>query len=88
MTMKKIILGAAMLIIHLATFACTVCEKQQPKILRGISHGAGPQSNWDYLVISITVLIVLVTLFFSIKWLTSPGEKSPAHIKQLILNIE
>jgi hypothetical protein len=85
--MKKIILAASLLVMSLATFACSVCEKQQPKILRGITHGAGPQSNWDYLIISVTAIIVLATLFFSVKWLAKPGEKSPAHIKQLILNI-
>lgn len=66
--------------------ACPVCEKQQPKILRGIAHGAGPQSNWDYVIIWTAVIIVLFTLYFSIKWLVKPGEKSSDHIKRLILN--
>jgi hypothetical protein len=86
--MKKIMLGAAALITSLMTGACPVCDRQQPKILQGITHGGGPQSNWDYLIISATILIVLATLFFSIKWLVKPGEKSVTHIKHLILNIE
>jgi hypothetical protein len=70
------------------SYACPACEKQQPAILRGITHGTGPDSRWDYLIISISVLIVLVTLFYSLKWLIRPGEKSSNHIKQLILNGE
>lgn len=68
--------------------ACPVCQKQQPKILQGIAHGAGPQSNWDYVIIWAAVIIVLFTLFFSIKWLIHPGEKASTHIKRFILNNE
>lgn len=68
--------------------ACPACEKQQPAIFRGITHGTGPDSRWDYLIISVTVLIVLFTLFYSVKWLIQPGEKSSDHIKQLILSQE
>ena len=85
---SKIIAIMAILAISLTTNACPVCEKQQPKILQGITHGAGPQSNWDYLIIAVTAIIVLLTLYFSIKWLVKPGEKSHSHIKHLILNIE
>lgn len=68
--------------------SCPVCEKQQPKILRGIVHGAGPESNWDYVIIWTAVVIVVFTLFFSIKCLIRPGEKSSTHIKRFILNNE
>ncbi|MEO8711406.1 MAG: hypothetical protein ABI405_04740 [Parafilimonas sp.] len=67
-------------------FACPACEKQQPKILQGITHGGGPDSNWDYVIVSITVAIVLYTLFYSVKWLIRPGEQSTNHIKRFILN--
>lgn len=70
----------------IATTACPVCEKQQPKLLQGISHGTGPQSNWDYALVWATVLIVALTLFYSIKWLIKPGEKSDEHIKRAFLN--
>jgi len=81
-------LSIAMFVTGLITFACPTCELAQPKYLRGITHGTGPQSNWDYLIISVTAVIVIATLFFSIKWLVKPGEKSVTHIKHLILNIE
>ena len=51
-----------------------------------ISHGTGPTSNWDYLAGIVTLLIVIGVLFFSIKWLISPGEKDENHIKRSVLN--
>ena len=78
----------AMLINCLLAFACPTCEIAQPRYLKGITHGTGPQSNWDFLIISVVAVIVIATLFFSIKWLLKPGEKSDTHIKNMILNIE
>lgn len=86
--MKKVLLCMFFLCPAIAVLACPVCEKQQPKILRGITHGAGPQDNWDYIIVWTMVVIVAFTLFFSIKWLIRPGERSQAHIKRLILNNE
>jgi len=74
------------ILLSINAFACPVCEKQQPKILQGISHGAGPQSNWDYVIVWVTALIVLVTLYYTVKWLAKPGEKSNDHIKRTILD--
>lgn len=82
---KKLVLAVGLLFLRSAVMACAVCEKQQPKILQGITHGSGPQSNWDYLIISVTAVIVLVTLVLSVTWLIRPGERSAAHIKQWIL---
>jgi len=67
-------------------YACSVCEKQQPRILRGITHGAGPQSRFDYVIIWIMVVITMATLYYSVKWLIRPGEKNKEHIKRFILN--
>lgn len=83
--MKKIFLIIPMLLFGLLTWACPACEKQQPKLLKGISHGAGPDGNVDLLIVGVSVVIVLFTLYFSVKWLIKPGEKSPDHIKRLIL---
>ena len=67
------------------TLACDACTLQQPKILRGISHGTGPDTNWDYVIVAIAALLVIFTLFYSLKWLIEPGEKSADHIKNSIL---
>jgi hypothetical protein len=88
MNMKKAISLIILLLAAVSTWACPVCEKQQPKILRGITHGAGPQSNWDYVIIWSMVAIVAFTLFFSLKWLIRPGEQAESHIKRSIFNNE
>ncbi len=72
----------------LPVLACSVCEKQQPRILQGVTHGTGPQSQWDLVIISIVAAIVVFTLYFSVKWLVRPGETSPGHIKRAILKNE
>lgn len=85
---KKIFFILASLFTSAAAFACTACDKQQPKVLKGISHGVGPQSQWDYLIVSVVAIIVLVSLYYSVKWMIKPGEKSANHIKRTILNFE
>lgn len=84
--MKTILLSVITFLISMAAYACPVCEKQQPKLLKGISHGTGPQSNLDYVLVWATVIIVALTLFYSVKWLLKPGEKSDEHIKRAFLN--
>lgn len=84
--MKKILLMIPMIVLGIAAMACPACEAQQPKILRGITHGSGPTSNWDYVAGIVTILIVIVVLFYTIKWLINPGETETSHIKRTILN--
>jgi hypothetical protein len=83
--MKKIILVANLSIIAIFTYVCPVCERNQPKLLKGIVHGKGPDSNWDYVSVWITIIISLAALFYTIKWLNQPGEKNNKHIKYSIL---
>lgn len=84
--MKKFLLIICLLTLQIAAMACPACEKQQPKILRGITHGQGPSSNWDYVIVISTVIIVLATLYFTVKWLINPGESDINHIKRTVLN--
>ena len=86
--MKKIFVIVLLVLTGYVSFACPACEKQQPAFVKGITHGAGPGGNWDYVIVTIAVFIVLVTLFFSVKWLIKPGEQSQSHIKRLVLNNE
>ena len=65
--------------------ACPVCEKQQPRITMGLTHGAGPESNWDWVIIAAITLITILTLFYSVKYLIRPGEQKPNHIKNFII---
>lgn len=89
--MKVLVKIVAIIVVWFAStpaLACEVCKKQQPKVLRGITHGAGPQSGWDYVVVWCMVIIAAVSLFYSIKWILRPGEGDSNHIKRSILNLE
>lgn len=74
------------LLLTMPVVACDVCQKQQPRILKNITHGAGPQGQEDYIIIISAAIIVIVTLFLSIKYLVKPGEKSPGHVKNMIID--
>ena len=68
------------------TFACEACNQNQPKILRNITHGSGPQSNWDYFVVIAMVLITVYTLYATIRcFLTRKTELKYNDIKNTIL---
>ncbi len=86
--MQKSLITLILFFLSVPLMACPVCEKQQPELLKGITHGAGPESGWDYLIISGMVAIVLVSLYFSLKWIIVPGEQQSTHIKHTILNSE
>ena len=43
---------------------------------------------WYYLVYIISILIVLIVLGMTIKYLIKPNEKSEDHIKRIILRDE
>lgn len=82
--MKKLITLLFLILFQVAAFACPVCERNQPKVLRGIVHGSGPDSNWDYVSIAITIIIAVLALIYSIKWLWKPNENNQDHIKYSI----
>ena len=85
--MKKIIISLALLAASApSALACKLCEAQQPKWLRGVVHGPGPRGGWDYVIMGASVLLVLVVLFYSVKFLVKPGESDPGHIKYSILH--
>lgn len=66
--------------------ACDACKQQQPKILQGITHGAGPTSNWDYIIVGIMVLITLYSLYALIKCLAKPESHEYQDIKKIIFS--
>jgi len=82
----SLITVAASVLTMVEALACEVCKKQQPKVLRGITHGAGPQSDWDYVVVGCAVILVLISLFYAVKWIMHPGEKEREHVKNSIFN--
>lgn len=66
--------------------ACEACKKQQPKILQGITHGPGPESIWDYVIVTVMILLTLYVLMATIKCAFRPSEENKGHIKRIILN--
>lgn len=84
--MKKHLTLLLLFFVDIAAHACPACEKAQPRLLRGITHGAGPDSRWDYLIVWLAVIAVVLTLWYSIKWLIHPGESSATHIKHSIFH--
>ena len=66
--------------------ACDACQKQQPKLFQGITHGAGPSSNWDYVIVAVMTVITLYTLYATVKRIIRPAEKENNHIKNMIFN--
>lgn len=83
---KIIVIVIAGVVPNSVVLACEVCDKQQPEILRGITHGVGPAGGWDYAVVWLMIFIAIVSLFYSVKWILRPGEKESKHIKRSILN--
>lgn len=85
---KIVSLIVVLVLLSVVAWACPVCEKQQPKVLRGIAHGAGPDTDWDYLIVGLITVIVLITLCYSVKWLVRPGEGMSDHIKRNVLDFD
>ncbi len=84
--LKIIVFSLALFFIQSIALACDACKKQQPKITQSFTHGSGPQSNWDWVIIAIITVITILTFIYSMKYLIKPGEKNDNHIKQSILN--
>jgi len=85
--MKKVTTIAMALAVSIGSaMACTVCKEQQPKILKGLTHGVGPDGNWDYLIVAVMVAVVSGTFLMSARYLVKPGEREQLHIKYSILN--
>lgn len=90
MKVKNIISLIVMIVlwlpVSLSAIACDACKKQQPKLLQGITHGGGPDSHWDYLIVSAMVIITLYSLYATIRCVVKPKEKNYQDIKNIIFN--
>ena len=82
----KLLLTSVFVFMMKNLIACAVCEEQKPKILRGISHGVGAESYWDWVIIFIIAAITLIVLIYSVIHLIKPTENKYNHIKKTILN--
>ena len=84
--MRRPLIVLLLLASALPALACDVCQKNQPAPLRGITHGTGPQSQWDMPIVWVSAIIVGITLALAVRMLVRPGEKASDHIKRLVLN--
>ncbi|MEX2380507.1 MAG: hypothetical protein WD530_07170 [Vicingaceae bacterium] len=82
---KRIALSLVFFFQFFTAIACDVCQNNQPKGLENISHGSGPDSQWDMVIIWTAAIIVVLTLIFSLKYLIKPNEKAKDHIKNIVL---
>ncbi|WP_304344507.1 hypothetical protein [Chryseobacterium koreense] len=80
------ILGLVLVLVANFALACDACKLQQPKLTQGFTHGTGPDSKWDWVIVAVIALITIYTLIYSIKYIAKPGEKNKNHIKHSILN--
>lgn len=86
--MKNVIKNIAVTLCLLYTsylFACDTCKLRQPKVTQNLTHGAGPESDWDWFIVAIVIAITLLAFFYSVKYLVKPGEKNKNHIKYSFL---
>lgn len=67
-------------------WACELCESQQPAMWKGITHGPGPSGKFDLIITWIAIVIVLITLYWSIKLLIRPKEGQANHIKNIVVD--
>ncbi len=65
--------------------ACEACNQRQPKLLQGITHGSGPESWWDYVVVVFMLMVTVYSFYATVKCLMRPNEKKYKNIKNFIL---
>lgn len=85
-SLKRILVFMLMHLPSLSVYACDACRKQQPKFLQGITHGRGPDSSWDYLIVAVMIALTLYVFIATLKCILRPSENEAEHIKRMILN--
>lgn len=54
--------------------------------MHGTAQISEQHTTVDYIIIWVGVIIVLITLILSIKFLVKPNEDDPKHIKNIVKN--
>ncbi|OOQ57826.1 hypothetical protein BC343_13685 [Mucilaginibacter pedocola] len=78
--MRKYIVTIPVILVSGTAFGCDACKKQQ-SFFTGISHGRGPESTWDYLIVALMVIVTLYVLFAALNCMFRPYENHRSHIK-------
>jgi len=53
--------------------------------MHDMSHLAGPQAAWEYVLVVVAVIIVVWVFYLAFKYIFKPGEEQADHIKRRIL---
>ena len=53
--------------------------------MHDMSHMAGPQAAWEYVLVVVAVIIVVGVFYLAFKYFFKPGEQQADHIKRRIL---
>jgi hypothetical protein len=61
-------------------------RQEFPESPHGRMGTATPAGIWDYIIVIISGITVLVSLYLCIKYFLRPEEKEDDHIKRRILN--
>lgn len=87
--MKVRIIFLLAMLINLVAIGCPVCERNKSKAENWLSvHGSSPESNWDYVIVVIVIIVAVASLYYTVKWLINPKENNKEHIKYLFINPE
>ena len=60
-------------------------KKGGTEIMHDMSHMAGPQAAWEYVLVAVAVIIVGWVFYLAFKYTLKPGEEQADHIKRRIL---
>jgi len=80
--------SGVLILISAYALACDACKLQQPEATKEWTHGTGPESDWDWFIVGIVVLLTIVAFYYSVKYLVTPGEKDKHHIKYTVFSDE
>jgi heme/copper-type cytochrome/quinol oxidase subunit 2 len=86
--LMKNILNVILILWTSYAMGCDACQLRQPEVTKDFTHGTGPESNWDWFIVGIVILITVFTFIFSVKYLIKPGEKDETHIKYSVFSDE
>ncbi len=53
---------------------------------KSMHMNGGPNGIFDHIVLGASILIVIIVIFFTLKFFIKPGEKQITHIKRIILD--
>lgn len=83
----KYFIGGIFILITQVALSCPVCDREKAnQVTLGLSHGAGPDHNWEWLVVAGMAGITLFALFLAIKYFIKPDNAKTNEFKKSIFS--